>query len=202
MNKKRIIYIVFFSALIAIFFIAISYLHPALKKEVNLPILSRVKPFTFIDQDGHSFTKQDIQGKVCVIEFFFTTCHGICPRMNTNMQKIANSFNNEPNFSILSHTVDPETDTVARLKVYADSIQADTRHWKFLTGSKQKLYEAARNSYVLDDVKNNVGSIEEQFIHTQFFALVDKGGQVRGIYDGLKESELQKLKQDIKALLK
>jgi len=201
MNKKRIIYIVFFSALIAIFFIAISYLHPALKKEVNLPILSRVKPFTFIDQDGHSFTKQDIQGKVCVIEFFFTTCHGICPRMNTNMQKIANSFNNEPNFSILSHTVDPETDTVARLKVYADSIQANTRYWKFLTGSKEKLYEAARNSYALDDVKNNIGSMEEQFIHTQFFALVDKEGQVRGVYDGLKESELQKLKQDIKALL-
>ena len=199
--KKIIFYIIFFAVLITAFFIVIRYLNPELKKEVDLPILSYVKPFTFIDQDGHAFTQQDIQGKVCVVEFFFTTCHGICPRMNASIKKIANTFNAEPNFRILSHTVDPETDTVARLKVYADSIQADTRHWKFLTGSKQKLYEAARNSYVLDDVKNNVGSIEEQFIHTQFFALVDKEGQVRGIYDGLKEPELQKLKQDIKALL-
>ncbi|HPH99496.1 MAG TPA: SCO family protein [Chitinophagaceae bacterium] len=201
MGKKIILYIIFFVVLIAAFFIAISYLNPTLKKEVDLPILSRVKPFTFIDQDGHAFTQQDIQGKVCVVEFFFTTCHGICPRMNANMQTIATTFTHEPNFIILSHTVDPETDTAARLKIYADSIKANTRYWKFLTGSKEKLYEAARNSYILDDIKNNIGSVEEQFIHTQFFALVDKEGQVRGIYDGLKASELQKLKQDIKALL-
>lgn len=200
--KKIIFYIIFFAALITAFFIVIRYLNPEFKKEVDLPILGYVKPFTFIDQDGHAFTQQDIQGKVCVVEFFFTTCHGICPRMNANIKKIANTFNTEPNFRILSHTVDPETDTVARLKAYADSIKADTRYWKFLTGSKQKLYEAARNSYVLDDVKNNVGSIEEQFVHTQFFALVDKEGQVRGVYDGLKEPELLKLKQDIILSLK
>ena len=201
MNKKIFFYVIFFAALITIFFIAIINLTPALKKEINLPILSHVKPFSFTDQDGQAFTQQDIQGKVCVVEFFFTTCHGICPRMNANMKKIANIFTTESNFRILSHTVNPETDTAARLKAYADSIQANTSYWKFLTGSKERLYEAARNSYMLDDVKNNIGSVKEQFIHTQFFAVIDKDGQVRGIYDGLNELELQKLTQNVKALL-
>jgi protein SCO1/2 len=97
--------------------------------------------------------------------------------------------------------VDPENDTVARLKVYADSLGADVKNWWFLTGSKENLYKAARESYILDDPQNNAIDIKEQFLHTQFFALVDKNGRVRGIYDGLKKSELAKLGDDIQDLL-
>lgn len=202
MKKKIILYTGFFVALIIAFFIALPYFVPNFNSKTNLPILNTVKPFSLIDESGKSFTEKDMQGKVCVVEYFFTTCHGICPRMNTNMKKIAQAFEGKENFMILSHTVDPDTDNTSRLKTYADSIHANTQYWKFLTGSKDKLYEAARNSYLLDDPKNNVGDVKEQFIHTPFFALVDKEAQVRGIYDGLKESELEKLKEDIKILLK
>jgi protein SCO1/2 len=89
------------------------------------------------------------------------------------------------------------------MKIYADSIKADTKKWIFLTGRKDSLYQIARSAYLLDDPKNNVEKIEDQFIHTQFFALVDKDGKVRGqVYDGLKQDELERLKKDIKALLK
>ena len=136
-----------------------------------------------------------------IAEYFFTTCKGICPKMNTNMKKLYEKFKNEKGFLILSHTVDPETDTVARMKRYADSLGANTGNWWFLTGKKDSLYRAARISYLLDDPKNSNDKIEDQFIHTQFFALVDKSGRVRKIYDGLKKDELDELEKDIPKLL-
>jgi protein SCO1/2 len=119
------------------------------------------------------------------------------------MKGIYQKFKAEPAFMILSHTCDPETDSVARLKRYADSLHVESNKWAFLTGSKDSLYNAARVSYLLDDPKNNRKNIREQFLHTQFFALVDKNGRVRKkIYDGLKKDELKELENDITVLLK
>ncbi|HEU0228856.1 MAG TPA: SCO family protein [Arachidicoccus soli] len=165
--------------------------------------MSTVQNFSFITQDGKTFTNQDISGKVCVVNYFFTTCHGICPRMNNNMKKIYEQFKDNPDFRILSHTCMPEVDSAFQLKHYADSMGVNTKTWVFLTGRKDSLYNAARDSYLLDDNKNPVQNIKDQFIHTQFFALVDKDGNVRGeIFDGLKEADLDKLKEDITILLK
>jgi protein SCO1/2 len=112
-------------------------------------------------------------------------------------------FKGEPEFMIVSHTCDPETDSSSRLKHYADSLKVDETKWVFLTGRKDSLYNAARNSYLLDDPKNSVVNINDQFLHTQFFALVDKNGKVRGqIYDGLKPDELKQLQNDIRGLLR
>jgi len=169
--------------------------------DVKMPVLSNVQPFSFTSQDGKEVTENDIRAKVCVVEYFFTTCKGICPKMNRNMKSVYEKFKNEKDFLILSHTVDPETDSVGRMKQYADSMGADSNKWLFLTGKKDALYSAARLSYLLDDAKNNNGKIEEQFIHTQFFALVDKNGSVRRIYDGLKQDELKELMKDIDVLL-
>ena len=89
------------------------------------------------------------------------------------------------------------------LKKYADSLGVNTKIWVFLTGRKDSLYQMARGSYLLDDPKNNVEKMEDQFMHTQFFALIDRKGKVRGkIYDGLKALEIEQLKQDISKLLK
>lgn len=168
---------------------------------VKLPVLSYVQPFEFYNQDGQKITNKDLEGKVYVSEFFFTTCKSICPIMNTNMLDLYESYKDSTQFRILSHTCDPETDSVARLKVYADSLNVDTKKWIFLTGRKDSLYNAARNSYLLDDPKNNLKSIEEQFMHTQFFALVDKQGRVRKVYDGLKKDELKELHEDVRKLM-
>lgn len=170
--------------------------------KTKLPVLNYTKEFSFTDQYGKRITDQDVKGKVYVAEYFFTTCPGICPRMNNNLKGVYEKYKNKDGFVILSHTVDPEKDTVGRMKHYADSLGVNTPNWLFLTGPKDSLYNVARASYLLDDPANAQQAIDEQFIHTQFFALVDKGGRVRGIYDGLKTEEIAKLEKDISDLLK
>lgn len=202
MNKKKLGLIIGFFLLLFIgFYFALARFVPGFG-EAQMPVLSYVHPFSFTNQAGKTITQKDVDGKVYVAEYFFTTCKGICPRMNKNMALVATEFANEPDFRILSHTVDPETDSVARMKHYADSLGADPGKWWFLTGRKDSLYSLARGSYLLDDPKNNTTNIDEQFIHTQFLALVDKSGRVRKIYDSLKKDELDEMEKDIKALLK
>ena len=200
MKKKTVIYIGFFALLLAGFYIGLKLAIPGFG-DVKLPVLSYVQPFSFTSQDNRQITQKDVAGKVYIAAYFFTTCKGICPKMNTNMKDVYETFKHEKGFFILSHTVDPETDTVARMKRYADSLGATAGNWLFLTGRKDSLYHAARASYLLDDPKNSNNKIEDQFIHTQFFALVDKSGRVRKIYDGLKRDELDDLKKDIPKLL-
>jgi len=170
--------------------------------KVGLPQLNKVQSFSFLDQNGETITNKNVEGKVYLAEFFFTTCRGICPKMNTNLRPVYEKYKNEPDFLILSHTVNPSTDSVGRLKQYADSMGVKAPQWIFLTGAKDSLYLAARLSYLLDDPKNNVSPIDEQFIHTQFFALVDKNGYVRSIIDGLKKDEIAEMGKDIDELLK
>lgn len=201
MSKKIWFYSIFFLVLILGFYFLLTRLIPGYGK-VSLPQLNRVQDFSFVDQDGERITNKNVEGKVYVAEFFFTTCPGICPKMNTNLRPIYDKYINEPQFLILSHTVNPSTDTVARLKVYADSLGVNSHHWIFLTGKKDSLYRAARNSYLLDDPKNNISPLDEQFIHTQYFALVDKNGNVRSIIDGLKKDELAEMQKQIDALLR
>ena len=201
MKRKILGYLVFFIVLTAAFLYFV--FRGTDNWKTKLPVVSYVKPFSFTNQDGLKVTERDLQGKVAVVEYFFTTCKGICPRMSASLKKVYNEFKSEPDFMILAHTVEPETDSVARLKFYADSMKIDTKKWVLVTGRKDSLYNSARSSYLLDDPKNNLEKIEDQFIHTQFFALVDKKGQVRGgVYDALKEDEMKKLSTDIKGLLK
>jgi protein SCO1/2 len=201
MSKKTIFYTGFFIVLIIGFYVAMSKLVPDFNKSKFEPI-GRVLPFSFTTQDGKSFTEKDVEGKVFVAAYFFTTCKSICPRMNTNMKTVYEQFKNEDGFLILSHTCDPGTDSAARLKKYSDSLGVNTGKWVFLTGRKDSLYKQARYSYKIDDPNNNLQSIEEDFLHSQFFALVDKKGRVKKIYDGIKQSEVDEMIADIKQLLK
>lgn len=191
----------FFSVLVVGFFVVMSLVIPGFTKP-KIPPIGSVKPFRFTTQDGKLFTEKDTEDKVVAVEYFFTTCKGICPRMNNNMRKVYEAFKDEKDFLILSHTSDPETDSAARLKRYADSLGVDTNKWVFLTGRKDSLYHMARYAYKIDDPANNLTRIEDDFLHTQFIALVNKKGNVVKIYDGLKPSELNNMKEEIRKLLK
>lgn len=168
--------------------------------------MSYVQDFSFIDQDGKIVTNKNVEGKVYVTEYFFTTCKGICPKMNANMKGVYDKFKNDKDFAIISHTSMPETDSVPLLKAYEEKMIGSNpqfvSQWYFVTGNKDSLYKMARQSYLLDNEKNNSINIEESFIHTQFFALIDKQERVRGIYDGLKPVEIARLDKDIQTLLK
>lgn len=200
MTRKRWFYLIFFVALAGIFYFVLTLVMPGFGQKKITPV-SFVHPFSFTNQDGQRLTDADMAGKVYVVEYFFTHCEGICPRMNTNMRMVYDEMKDEKDFYILSHTSDPERDSVTQLKHFADSMKVDTRKWIFLTGDKRALYEAARVSYTIDDPANNLKSIEDQFVHSQFWALVDRNGDVRKIYDGLKQSEVKKLIKDARKLL-
>ncbi|MBI5858194.1 MAG: SCO family protein [Sphingobacteriales bacterium] len=201
MSKKRLFYIGFFVMLFIGFYFILTKLIPGFGQKKTATI-SFIRPFSFTTQDGMAFTEKDVAGKVFVAEFFFTTCKAICPRMNTNMRLVYDALKDRNDFLILSHTCMPEVDSAAILKKYADSMKVDTRHWVFLTGRKDSLYTMARVSYTIDDPVNNLKNIDDDFLHTQFWALVDRNGDVKKIYDGLKESEVKQLIRDAKKLLK
>ncbi|MEO7924775.1 MAG: SCO family protein [Chitinophagaceae bacterium] len=201
MSKKKLFYIGFFVALALVFYFVLSLVIPGFTKKGVAPV-SYVRPFSFLTQDGKTLTDKDVAGKVYVVEYFFTTCKGICPKMNNNMKLVYDKLKGEKDFLILSHTCDPETDSVAQMKKYADSLGVDTRKWIFLTGRKDSLYDMARVSYTIDDPADNLVDMDDDFMHSQLWALVDKNGDVRKIYDGLKESEVNQLIRDAQKLLK
>jgi len=225
MKNKWVLYVGFFVLLFAAYYLIV-YAQTDISKS-NLPVISDVKPFSFTDQDGRKITNRDVDGKVYVAEYFFTTCKSICPRMNANMRRVYDMFKDNKGFMILSHTCMPEVDSVPVLKNYETKmltgslqqkpdgsyrLEEDTAsgtpailntNWHFVTGDKTQLYNMARHSYIIDNNKpDTTRNIADEFIHTQLFALVDKQQRVRGIYDGLKEAEIQKMLKDITALLK
>lgn len=201
MSKKKLFYISFFVVLVLGFYLALTALVPDLAKK-RIPPVSYVRPFAFTDQDGNKLTDKDVAGKVYVVGYFFTTCKGICPQMNKNMGLVYSELKDEKDFLILSHTCDPKTDSAAQLKKYSDSLGVDTKKWVFLTGRKDSLYNMARTSYTIDDPANNLKNIEDDFLHTQFWALVNRNGDVTKIYDGLKKSEVKQLIKAARKLLK
>ncbi len=204
MKKKLLLFAVFFVVLLTAFYFLLFSGTDYYKSK--LPILNYVQDFSFIGQNGNSVNQHDVEGKVYVSEYFFTTCKGICPKMNDNMKIVYDKFKNESDFAIVSHTSMPETDSVPLMKNYEEKMIGKNpdypAKWYFVTGSKDSLYKMARVSYLLDNDKNNSINIKDHFIHTQFFALVDKQMRVRGIYDGLKPDEIDKLEEDITKLLK
>ena len=199
-NKKLWIYISFFAGIVLLFWLGTFLGTNNWKKQS--PVLSYVQPFSFTNQDGKAFTDNDMKGKVSVVEYFFTTCQGICPKLNNNMKQVYNQYKGNDEVQFISHTSMPEIDSVPVLKRYADSLGVNHKQWIFLTGRKDSLYQMARRSYLLDDPTNSVKKINDQFIHTQFWALVDKQGRVRAqIYDGLKKEDVKKIAKEINILL-
>ena len=233
MGKKVLLYGVFFVLLITGFLFFV-FKDEDLSKSLLPVINADVENFSFTNQDGKIISENNVEGKVYMAEYFFTTCKGICPKMNANMRRVYDMYKDEPNFLIISHTCMPETDSVPLLKAYEEKMingilskntdgsfkigydtttnhpqgpggkpQTTNLNWNFVTGDKTSLYKMARQSYKIDNNKpDSAQSMASQFIHTQFFALVDNQRRVRGIYDGLNEEEMQKLFKDIKGLLK
>jgi protein SCO1 len=201
MSGKGFFYIVIFILLAA----GIYFFSPSLIsgfKPGKIPPISKVGAFNFTTQDGHPFTNKEVDGKVYVAEYFFTTCKTICPIMNKNMKQVYNQFKGNPGFMIVSHTCDPAKDSASKLKAYADSMKVNTKLWVFVTGRKDSLYNMARSSYTIADPANKLVSIEDDFVHTQFWALVNRKGDVLKIYDGLKQEQIDQLMKDIEKELK
>ena len=159
-----------------------------------------IADFSFTNQEGKQVSNADVKGKVYVADFFFTSCPTICPIMKKQMLRIFEAYGDNPDFMIMSHTIDPEHDTQMLLKDYSMRLGIeDASTWNFLTGDQEKIFEIGQTSYLttaMDD-KNEPGG----FLHSGAFVLIDQKGRIRGVYDGTKETQVNLLIKDIPKLL-
>jgi len=159
----------------------------------------QIRPFKLINQENQIFTEKDIEGKICVADFFFTTCPGICPKMTNSMTDIQKEFINDDDILLLSHSVTPEKDSVSVLKKYAHDKKIDFKRWKLLTGNKNEIYDLGRKYYFVEE-DEGVKKGNDVFLHTENFILIDKQRHIRGIYNGLDPNSIQNLIREIKIL--
>ncbi|HLT33717.1 MAG TPA: SCO family protein [Aquaticitalea sp.] len=181
----------------------------------------KVPAFSFTDQNGKTITNEDYKGKVYLVEFFFTTCPTICPRMSSNLVQIQDAFKGIENFGVASFTINPEHDTPQVLKAYAEHYGITNVNWHLMTGDEEQIYKLANEGFNLYTAKD--GEVEGGFEHSGNFALIDKNGFIRSrrdasgnpmiYYNGIisekekmdedgQTEEISILKEDIAKLLK
>lgn len=177
--------------------------------ETSILTLGKVPAFELTNQEGQKISDKSYLGKVYVVEFFFSTCPTICPKMNRNMVDIQNMFFGNPNFGIASISIDPTHDTPQVLKDHAKVIGAKSSNWHFLTGDQQYIFDLANKGFNVYAGKNP--KIPGGFEHSGFFALIDKKGNIRCrkdeygnpivYYDGIEKAGIEAITKDIKILL-
>ena len=175
----------------------------------DLVEIGPVPAFKLTNQDNKTISDKDYLGKVYVVEFFFSTCPTICPKMNESMLQLLNEFYGNPNFGIASITIDPAKDTPQVLKEHANLLGVKHYNCHFLTGDKEYIYSLANKGFNLYAGEHN--KVAGGFEHSGLFALVDKDGKIRCrkdaqgnpilYYDGLEASGVEAIKEDIKKLL-
>lgn len=141
----------------------------------------KVPEFVLTNQDSLLISNEDYLGKVYLVEFFFTSCPTICPRMNINMKKIEAVFGHRDDFGIASITIDPKTDTPTQLKTYAEAYQVLSPNWHFLTGDQDYIYDLANRGFnIFAGINPDVAG---GFEHQGYFALIDQEGYIRSRTD-------------------
>ena len=181
--------------------------------DVNNESLIKIGPapkFELVNQDNKKVSNKTYEDKVYVLEFFFTTCPTICPRMNLSMLQIEKTFFGNPNFGIVSITIDPDHDTVKVLKKHRELLGVKSSNWNFLTGDKTYIFNLSNKGFNLYAGENN--KTTGGFEHSGLFALIDKNGDIRCrkdkfgnpilYYDGLEKTGVRDIQQDIAILLK
>ena len=166
-----------------------------------LPVLGpeghTVPAFAFLGIDSVEISHRTVEGQVKIVDYFFTRCPTICPIMSSQLartQAWLKENDLERDITLLSHSVDPEGDTPARLKEYATRLGADTSSWKFLTGVKEDLYDQARHGYYLTALESDTAA--GGFFHSDTFVLVDRENRIRGLYDGTSTAEVDAMMRD------
>ncbi|MBL7696914.1 MAG: SCO family protein [Chitinophagaceae bacterium] len=153
--------------------------------------------FSLTNQEGKISTGEEWSNKIVVVDFFFTHCAVVCPKMTRSLKKVQASFAENELF-VTSFTVDPQRDSASRLKWYADKFEINLGNWQLLTGDKKDIYRIARNGFMLVATDGDGGA--DDFIHSEKLVLIDTHRRIRGYYNGTNEKEVANFIQDIKKL--
>ncbi|UFH57412.1 SCO family protein [Spirosoma sp. KNUC1025] len=168
-------------------------------KTVTDSVYQSIPDFKFVSQYGDTVTAATLKNKIYVADFFFTSCPTICPKMKVQLKRVYEKFKGNPSLLFLSHTIDPEHDSVSVLKEFADNLGVTGKQWLFVTGDREKIYDIGQNSYMVTAQADE--SAPGGVVHSGAFILVDKEKHVRGIYDGTTEEGADRLMKDIDRLL-
>lgn len=168
-------------------------------------VYHKIPDFVLTDQNGTQFSSQQTKGKIYVVNFFFTRCGTICPKLSSAMVRVQDVFADNPDVLMVSHSVDPNHDTPEVMAAYAKKYDAKTGKWFFLTGDKKAVYDLAIKGYKLpvadaSEYDKNIKNVDEMFIHSEKMMLIDKEGYIRGIYDGTFNVDVERLLAEIKVL--
>lgn len=171
------------------------------KKDSQYQRIHQIPAFKFKNQEGEVISNKSVEGKIYVANFFFTTCRGICPKMTSNMYLLQDAFKLDTTILFLSHSVTPDSDSVAILKKYAIENKVNSKQWHLLTGPKKDIYDLAKKQYFAGDT---IGYYQtgNEFLHTENFILVDQQQRIRGVYNGTLLVEIERIKEDIAILKK
>jgi protein SCO1/2 len=159
-----------------------------------------VPDFFFLNQDSIVVTQEKVKGKIYIADFFFVTCPTICPIMKKQMIRVFEKYKGDSNILLLSHTIDPEHDTIALLKDYSTRLGSDGKQWMFLTGNREAIYDMAEKGYYATAMPDSTEP--GGYVHSGGFILVDGLRRVRGIYNGTDEADVTHLMDDIDMLKK
>ena len=167
--------------------------------DAALDTFHQISPFSLLNQEGEVVTEENFADRIYVVDFFFTICPGICPKMTDNMILLQDEFLEDNEVLLLSHSVTPGRDSVPVLKRYAEDKGIISHKWHLVTGEQQEIYRLGRQDYFVEE---NLGIDKDldEFLHTENFVLIDKNRHIRGIYNGLNKIAIDQLIADIKTL--
>lgn len=168
-------------------------------KQVTDTVYATIPPFSFVDQNRQTISDKDLDGKIYVADFFFTSCPSICPTMQRNMLSVFKAYQGKADFKLVSFTIDPRHDTIPVLKNYAEKLGAKPDQWYFLLGKKEDVYQLAEKNYLVSVSED--GRAPGGFVHQGWLVLVDKKGRVRGAYDGTDKKQVDQLIADVQVLM-
>jgi len=158
-----------------------------------------ISDFKFMNQLGEFVTQDDMKDKIYVASFFFTSCPGICPKMRSQLSNVQKEFINDDDVYMISHSIQPENDTVEVLQEYAVENDIQAGKWHLVTGKRDDIYTIAREDYFANEDLGEYVS-NDDFLHTENIVLVDHNRHIRGIYNGLNKTSINHLISDINAL--
>ena len=161
----------------------------------RLPVYGRIENFQLMDTDNQTFGLKNLEGKIWLADFVFTTCSGPCPILSANMRGLHQSFSADKRVAFVTISVNPEYDSSQILSAYAQRFSADTTQWHFLTGKREDIQHLAVDSF-------KVGSVDQPIFHSSYFILVDAKGYIRGYYEGTDAESIKKIQGDLQVLIK
>jgi protein SCO1/2 len=162
----------------------------------------RLENFAFTDENGREVTRADVRGKILAVSFLFTSCSLTCPEVSKRMAEIQKLTDTNDDVRLLSFTVDPRTDTPTVLAKWGARFGADTNRWSLLTGDKAQLHWLIGTSFLATETNNPFNSMPGNFGGTERIAVVDKHGNIRAFFDGLRVGTSEAVVAEIKKIQK